>query len=221
VPYFIFLLILGVILAVALYSYWFSDAAKIRRTLRAARKVAIAEAQTGETVRVSGRVRPIGPLLKGPLSSRPCVYYEVIVEEYKSSGKSGSWIQVIREADGTDFLIQDQTGKALVRAGEMKVLTVKDHERESGTFNDATQHLEAFLAKYGRSSKGWIFNKNIRYKEGIFAPGELITVLGAARWEQDPDPTEAGTGYRDVPKRLVLGALREGPLLASDEPELT
>lgn len=208
-----------VVVLVAL-SYWFSEAAKIRRALRAAQKVPIAEARTREVVKITGRVRAPGQALRAPLSQRPCVYFETIVEEYRSSGKSGRWVEIIRETDGMDFLLEDGTGKALVRAGEMKVLAVKDHERRSGTFNDATPDLEAFLARHGRSSTGWIFNKTLRYKEGVFEPGETVTVLGEARWEQDPDPTSAGTGYRDVPKRLVLGARPDGPLLASDQPDL-
>jgi DNA-binding transcriptional regulator YdaS (Cro superfamily) len=215
------LLFFAVVLAVMGLSYWYSEAAKIRRALRAARKVAIREATSGEVVRVSGRVRPVGEPLRAPLSQRPCVYFETTVEEYRSSGKSGKWVEIIRETEGMDFLLEDETGKAVVRASEMKVLAVKDHRRESGTFNDAAPDLEAFLARHGKSSTGWIFNKNLRYKEGIFSPGETITVLGQARWEQDPDPTSAGTGYRDVPKRLVLGVRPDGPLLASDEPDLT
>lgn len=216
-PFFLFA---TVILVVAVYNFFFSDAAKVRRAIRQAHRVSIGEAVAGQVVRIAGKVQALGPLYASPLSGRPCVFYEVSVEEYRSSGKSGKWVEIIHETESSDFLVVDDTGKARVSTREMKALVVRDHLRESGTLNAAPPELEAYLARHGKKSKGWIFNKNIRYREGIFAPGELVVVLGEAAFEQDPDPTEAGAGYRDVPKRLVLRARPDGLLLASDEPEL-
>lgn len=214
------LLVVAVVLVALVLSWWFSEAAKIRRALRAARRVPIAEVREGEVVRVTGRVRGVSELLRAPLSGRPCVFFEVTVEEYRSSGKSGRWVRILREQEAMDFLVEDGTGKALVRADGMRVLAQRDHEQSSGTFNDATPELEAFLARHGEKSTGWIFNRRLRYREGIFEPGETVTVLGEAHWEQDPDPETAGTGYRDVPKRLVLRPRPQGPVIASDEPGL-
>ncbi|WP_437929546.1 hypothetical protein WMF37_09830 [Sorangium sp. So ce291] len=39
-------------------------------------------------------------------------------------------------------------------------------------------------------------------------------------WEQDPDPPSAGKGYRDTAKRVVLSALPDGSLLASDKSDV-
>jgi hypothetical protein len=216
-PFFLFA---TVVIVVAVYNFFFSDEAKVRRAIRSAHRVSIAEAKAGEIVRVAGKVKALGPLHAAPLSGRPCVYYEVSVEEYRSSGKSGKWVEIIHDTDGSDFLVVDATGKARVSTREMKALIVRDHKRESGTLNEAPPDLEAYLARHGRKSKGWIFNRNIRYREGVLAPGEEVVVLGEAAWEQDPDPTEAGTGYRNSPKRLVLRSRPDGLLLASDEPEL-
>ncbi|MGK3991082.1 hypothetical protein WME99_48995 [Sorangium sp. So ce136] len=54
----------------------------------------------------------------------------------------------------------------------------------------------------------------------LFATGDRVTVLGAVSWEQDPDPLSAGKGYRDAAKRVVLSALPEGSLLASDKSDV-
>lgn len=51
------LLILAVLLVALVLSWWSSEAAKLRRALRAARRVPIAEVREGEVVRVTGRVR--------------------------------------------------------------------------------------------------------------------------------------------------------------------
>lgn len=180
----------------------------------------IAQAGEGQLVRVSGAIQPMETVLTSPLSKKPCVFFETTVEEYRSSGKSGKWVTIIRETNACDFFIKDETGRAVIKTANMRVLPVKDYEQTSGTLNDATPELEAFLTKHGHKSTGWIFNKNLRYREGVFSPGERIAVLGFARREQDPDPTAAGSGYRDTPKRLVLEAPPNGELLASDESEL-
>lgn len=213
-----FLVALTIMAIVAAYQYWFSEAAKVRRALKSAPRMRIAQAPQGSVVKIAGRVRPVGPLLRAPISGRPCVYFEVIVEQYRSSGRSGYWERLIRETDVRDFLLEDGSGRALVQTIDMRVVAVYDNERRSGFMNDASPELKAFLASHGQSSEGILFNKTLRYKEAVFEPNETVSALGVARWEHDPDPTEAGTGYRDMPKRLVIESRPEGPVLASDEP---
>ncbi len=217
---FIWVIVLIVFAAFAIYNYYFSEAARIRRALKGAQKKTIAEVAQGEVAKIVGRVRPVTDLLTAPLSGRRCVYFEATVEEYRSSGKSGRWVEIIRESEVSDFLVEDGTGRALVKTSMMKALLHKDTELTSGFLNDASADLEAFLRRHGRESKGWVFNKSLRYKEGVFEPGETVSVLGQAKWEHDPDPTEAGSGYRDVPKRLVMDGPENGAFLfASDEPD--
>ncbi len=220
---YIWVVVLVLFGAFFIYQAYFSPEAKIRRTLKEARPVPISEAQAGQVVRIIGAVKPIGEPLRAPLSGKPCVFFEVTVEEHRSDGsKTGSWTEIIRETDVADFLVEDGTGRALVKTNAMKVLPVKDTELQSGFLKDAKPELEAFLQRHGQKSQGVLFNKSLRYKEGVFEPGERVSVLGLGKWEQDPDPQEAGTGYRDVPKRLVLSAIDDArPLLASDEPAIT
>lgn len=221
-------IVLLALAAFAVYQTYFSEEAKIRRTLKEPRAVPIAEAQAGQVVKIAGRVQPIGEPLRGPLSGRACVFFEVTVEEYRSSGKSGHWEEIIRETDAADFLVDDGTGRALVKTNAMKVFLVKDTELKSGFRDDAKSEMEAFLARHGQKSEDAlfnnmaVFNRTLRCKEGVFEPGERVAVLGQAKWEQDPDPQDAGSGYRDVPKRLVMSAPDDGRrLLASDEPQMT
>ncbi|MFO0587692.1 MAG: hypothetical protein U0441_09135 [Polyangiaceae bacterium] len=215
-PY-LWLIILVVFAAIALFSWYFSDAAKIRRTLKATPRIDIGRVEQGRVAKIAGAVRPLGQPLRAPLTGRACVFYEVTVEEYRSSGKSGRWVEIIKDVDSQDFLLEDGTGRALVKSAGMKVLPVKDRELSSGFMNDASPVLEDYLRQHGQSSQGWVFNKRLRYKEGVFEPGERVTVFGQCRWEQDPDPNAAGQGYRDTPKRLVVDMPDQGNLLASDE----
>jgi len=211
--------ILPSLLAVTVFGiWWLSEDQWIRRALRRARRVDIRDAKAGELVKIIGKVAPAGAQLRAPLSGRACVLYDVIVEE--SSGRGGTWSPIIRETHAVDFLVEDATGRALVRTQPIRVHSEKDRGYDSGFLNDATPELEAFLERHGKSSEGMVFNRQLRYREGTFEQGELVAALGEAGWEIDPDPVGAGGAYRDAPRRLVVGA-HEGTVIVSDEPKVT
>lgn len=207
------------VLALVLFLRWYySPAQQARRALAAVRPAPLASFPDGVVGKVVGAVALTGDALRAPLSGRRCAHFDVHVEEYRSRGKSGSWITVIREVESCGFLLSDDSGVARVDVTGARVVTNMDTTRRSGTFHDATPELEAFLARHGRSSKGWIFNKRIRYREGVLEPGERVAVLGRLGTETDPSPTTAGEGYRGAPTRRVLRAPPAGELLVSDEP---
>lgn len=208
---------LGIAIVIAIVAWYFSEKQRILRALRGAPIVPIHAVSAGAVARIEGKVRVLGEPLRAPFSGRFCVFYEAIVEERRSNGKSSSWVTIIREVQANDFLLDDGTALARVESAGLRVVAVKDSERTSGVLNDASADLEAFLAKHGRKSQGWVFNKTLRYREGVFEPGERVTVLGSVRMEHDPDPTHAGMGYRDSPKRAVIVAMPSGQLLATDE----
>lgn len=209
---------LAVAIAANVYRAIFSETARIRRTFRAAPRVDIADAKPGTVVKIAGRIRPLGRPLRSALENRECVFFEATAEAHR--GKSGRWVELIRETDAVDFLIEDGSGRAIVRSAGMRGLHVKYAERESGYLNDATPDLEAFLTRHGDRSPVRILSKTLRFKAGVFASGETVCVLGSVRWEQDPDPTQAGSGDRESPKRLVIEARPDCPLLVSHDPNL-
>jgi hypothetical protein len=215
------LVVFAIVAMVVIFGWYNSEEQKIKRALRRAPISSIRDAHSGEVCRLVGRVKSSGRLLKAPFSHRQCVYYDVTVEEYRSSGKSGRWVQMIREFNSVDFLVEDDTGRALIRAAAMKVAVVKDSEKQSGVLNDATPELQTFLARHGETSVGWVFNRRLRYREGVFEPGERVAVVGTVRWEPDPDPQQAGKGYRDAPKRAVVEPTPDGFVLASDQSDTT
>ena len=110
----IFAILIGVIRFV---SSWFSEAKELRRALTDARRVDVQSAKEGDVAKVVGRVESIGPLLTSPLGGRPCVLYDVLVEQYWSNGRGGGgpWVTLVRETKGTDFVLHDGTGHARVR----------------------------------------------------------------------------------------------------------
>ena len=65
---------------------------------------------------------------------------------------------------------------------------VQDHKQKSGTFNGASEKLENFLKRHGKTSEG-IFglNKTLRYHEAMLEPNEAIAVYGKGIWKKAED----------------------------------
>lgn len=173
----------------------------------------IRDAVPGQEVRILGTVQSDGDEFISPLTKRRCVYYETIVED---STDSDTWTEIIREVHGASFFVEDASGRALVKTENVKIETAREGAIASSSLEDASAELEAYLARHGQTSKGRDGNRTLRYREGCLEPGEPIAVLGRIRWEADPEPRQAGTGYRDVPKRAVLEPLADGHVWVSD-----
>jgi hypothetical protein len=76
--------------------------------------------------------------------------------------------------------------------------------RTSGVFNSPPPHLERMLMRrYGTSTHGLLFNKNMKYSEVTIEEEDLLVALGRAR--------DRGRG------RLTLTGSPEAALLVSDE----
>ncbi|MBX3274002.1 MAG: hypothetical protein KF729_27300 [Sandaracinaceae bacterium] len=219
-------LVAAVVVAIALgtfLAWYFSADQRLKRRMRATPQRAIADVVEGERVRIVGRVRG-DATIAAPLSGRPCVYYRVVVEEQRRRGKSSYWATLVDEERGVEFLVEDGAGVARVPVGHVQAVLEGDARGNSGFLRDPTPELEAFLAARGHATTGWVFNKTIRYREGVAEPGERVAVVGTGRWERDPEASaKAGEGYREatMPKRLVLEAPSDGPLLLSDETDVT
>jgi len=171
-------------------------------------------------VKICGRLRYVGEPRIAPLSGRRCGAWRVEVDEYRRSGKSGSWHNVITELDAGEIELDDGTGRARVNALGAQLVIVKDAHYTSGTFNDASAVLERYLARHGHESTGFLgLNKGLRYKEGVLEEGEDVAVLGLARWEHDPSVDSRGArGYRELPRRLVIDTAPDGQLIVCDDP---
>ncbi|HEX5272513.1 MAG TPA: GIDE domain-containing protein, partial [Gemmataceae bacterium] len=129
-------------------------------------------------------------LLTSPMTKTACVYYRFLVEEERTrtvtsyqNGRSVTrteryWHTVIDDIQAVPSAVQDKTGEALVdlRAAE---LTLEAMRATSGTWNSVPANLERTLQKrYGVSTKGLIFNKNMRYTESVIEPDTKVFVVG-------------------------------------------
>ena len=195
---------------------YFSKEAKLKRQLRAAPIHSLAAVPEGTLVRVVGKATALDdqtPLLRAPLSGRPCLMYFVKVEpQGSSSGHS------IRETNAIPFMLTDANGKAVIDATAAYPALIFDRDVESVLLDPAKPAENEFLARHGRSAKAWIFDRALRYREGIIEVGETIAILGIGFREPDPDGTPS-EGYRSAPPtRIRFTSSPKYPLVISDDP---
>ncbi len=196
---------------------WLISEQRIRRRLRKAMRVPIAAVQEGQVARVVGRVCR-GKTVEAPMTGRRCFYYEAVVEEMRKH----TWKKVIRETGGVPFVVEDDSGRAVVDPAHADVVLVFDEDTGSGSFDDATRDQEAFLARHKQKSKGSFFNRSLRYREAIIEHGEQVAVMGQGVREPDPDAKGEERDYRgELPTRLHMRGGKKSPLLISDDPDLT
>jgi len=207
-----------VIVGIIVLAIVFSKKNIIKRALKKAPYKRIHEVQNGETARIVGRIVYAGQVLQSPLSGRHCAAYHVEVQELRSSGKNSSWVTIINEEKRGDVVIHDGMGNAWVDSQSVTTLINLDANYSSGIFNDAQQHLEAYLAQHGRKSTGLLgFNKNIRYKEGILEQGELVAAVGVGIWGSAQSKKLNLTADR----LLMMGPNEKGKLYLTDDVSLT
>lgn len=165
----------------------------------------------GGLVEVNGKVVSMeDQLLESPYSGTPCVYYRFKVEEkrHRSSGGGRSstyWATVINDKQYAKCAVDDDTGTIVIDLEEADLVLDRDAHARTGLFSAAPPELEETLnSRYGRSSKGFIFNRNMRYSETVLEEGDEIYVLG------DATVTEGGEWW--ITKQ-------EHPLIVSDKGE--
>ncbi len=152
------IVILLVICAIGVLSWYFGATQRLKRQLKAAKPWSLNELPEDTHGRVTGRAVAIGEQLAGPLTGRRCVYYLAIVEEQRSTGRSSYWRTIASETRGVPFMIDDGTGRAIIDPTGAEVALDFDGNSKSGTFNKADPVQEAFLACHGQNSDGWVFN---------------------------------------------------------------
>ena len=219
VAFLLFAAVFAVFAGVAFWGWWNNPKNSTKRRLQATPRTKIAETADGATAKIIGKLKYVGKPLAAPLSGRSCAYFEVRVEEHR--GKN-NWRTIVKIAEGSQFYLHDGTGKALVKLGDLTTAVVEDIKLKSGFLNDPSEEALALLQQHGQSSTTFLgTNKTLRYFEGVLEEGESIAVYGQCTWEADPNPGSAGEGYRDGPQQLRIVSPSDGPMLVSDDPEVT
>lgn len=177
-----------------------SEDDQIKKVLVRLDVVLASHIKVGDSKFAVGRVIQSHQTICSPVSNRPCVYYEVVVEqeeEEKYTDADGNehrrmvWRQVCREIKKTDFLLSDGNGSPLFipfSQCDAKIYAVEDSGGEQGGFfepraSDNNALLKELLQRHGVLGVNFFginTGPRIRYREGIFAVNEQVAVLGCA-----------------------------------------
>jgi hypothetical protein len=201
-------------------SLFFSKEQRRMRELRRTPPTPIAHATHGQLVKIVGRVGLGAKRRLAPLSGRTCVHWSALVVEV-----GGRTARIVLDwSDSVDFLLEDESGTALVRGGpRLEVVVLRDYSSGAGTRTPAGRAEADLLASAGLAAETQLgFAREFRFEEGVLSAGERVAVLGVAVWEDDPSaqPTP-GAHYREtsVPKKLVIMPRTNGAVLATDDPD--
>ncbi|MCX5741063.1 MAG: GIDE domain-containing protein, partial [Proteobacteria bacterium] len=145
---------LGVLALVVFCGWYFSKPQKLKRELRRAPRFKITDLPDSTLGRVVGVARPIGEPLTSPLNGRPCLYF---ISTVSTVGRGAR--VVAREERGVPFLLEDDTGRAIVDPQGADVALDQDEHSSSGTLDNPTEVEARFLARHGEVSKGLVFNR--------------------------------------------------------------
>lgn len=190
--------------------------AEVERALRGVRPTRIAETKPGGTVAIAGVVEAIAPVLRAPLSWRPCVYWAVSITEVMITLQT---VELANLDGGDPFFLVDGDVRARVIPEGARVAAPKWTELRavlplavSGPWGGlepppAMPHervlLESIRPKIIRTSR-------IRFTEYVIEAGAQVLVRGAS--DTEPEPESAQRGYRDLGQRLVVASARRRPL---------
>jgi hypothetical protein len=157
------------------------------------------ECQGGQLIaglaKMRGEIRAVNgaDLLVSPMTQAPCVYYKFVVEQERtrndrtdqSMRTETDWHAVITDEQAVPAAVRDETGDALVDLKGAEVVLPQGQQLKSGTFNNTPAELEGRLnTLYGFSSKGFIFNKSLRYTEQVIGEGVKVLVVGEVQVHQ-------------------------------------
>ncbi len=120
-------------------------------------------------------------VIKSPLTKNDCVYYRYLVEEYRNSGKTSSWVAIKKGQDGKLFYLKDETGSVLVDSKDSEVNIPADFNFTTGLGTDPPQNVKEFLRSNNLRFEGFLgINKSMRFTEYIIAPNDKVYIIGTA-----------------------------------------
>jgi len=202
-------------------TYYFSAKNVIIRTLSKIPHKPASSLKTNELSKVSGKALHVKEPLIAPYSNRKCVFYQIIIEQKVSTGKSSHWKTLVKEERFQEFFIQTKNDFVIIKPQEQPknyiCHLVKDKDQSSGAFNDPSPQFVSVLKRYNIDSETFLgFNKRLRYKEGIIAIGEEITVAGIAKWKTLSEPLPE----YPYSKIATLESVNKQKIIITDLPEV-
>jgi len=182
----------------------YRDLGKIIRMLRTSTGD-IASLPADEQVEIVGKAGGEAPL-QSPITKTPCVLWQVVVSERRSSGRSSRWVTVYYATSTAPFDVYDDTGRMRIHPGRgVELLLQDDVKKSSGIFSSLDEQTRTALNEMGVDTKGFLnLNKAMRVQERYIEQGDQIYLLGKTSAK--------------VRARVMDG--EDSPLIVSDHSEL-
>lgn len=175
-----------------------SGAGLVRRQFARHPTATIGGATIGVTVRLDGRIAPVGEPPLSEVSARPWVVRDLRIVVRVDDGAPTRPAQ-----EAVDFVIDDGTGAALVRGKDVLVAVERDFEAPETTL--AEQPWADRLLRAGGYHNGSPTTCRLQIYEGVIAPGDLVSVIGRVE--------PAGPEVRRLGATVVLGPVQRTPVV--------
>ena len=177
--------------------------------LNALRRLAIGDLSNQGRVRVRGKAKPGGALLKAPISGRKCVFYAVEIEEWFNGSKT----PLFTKTSTAPFHIEDDTGEILLNPDSRVDIDLRKR-MERGHSSECPAQVRSLLKRQGYGMVDEYGElRSLNFHEFIVLPDDAITALGTVGHIIDSDGV---VSYREPPSQRVLAADSEHALLLSD-----
>lgn len=185
--------------------------------LRHTKHTPIARAMDGKPVKLVGTLRYASDSIPAPFTTRRCAGWEATVLRCEPTDGDlvDRWVPLVEDQGACDFILEDDTGRALVECRHVTIASLKDADYRVGADAVANDVLRRFMTKHHRKHA---FDSGfaLHWKESVLVEGERVAVLGTGRWMLDPEaPAHA---YRDRLKRLVISGSPKSMVIVSDDP---
>jgi hypothetical protein len=153
-------------------------------------------------VKLHGTAKAVDPgrLLTSPIEQKPCVYYRLVIEEYRQntftsghilsqrSRTSGTWVPIIEDVQAVPMVIADETGAIDINPKEAQ-LDFQLNRRHANMFSSLPKELEESLReKYKIVTTGALLAKQMRYSELVIEQDQEVFVVGECA-EKDGKPS--------------------------------
>jgi len=179
---------------------------RLFQRIRRVKRRRIKELDENVRARVTGTVRQHEQLLEAGMTGRPCVFYRVQVtgtEPGKTTLKP-----LIDESRGVEFVIEDDTGRAIIDPMDARVDLHADAWSDERSFDVPTPRTDALLARHGYGHLSHAWRSNLRIRESVILVGDRLTLVGFGVRLGDP----LSGVYREGASQLRMGGSVKHPL---------
>jgi hypothetical protein len=136
-----------------------------------------------------------GQTIQSPISRSACVFWQVVIQEKRSSGKGSHWATIYKKLSDGAFEVSDMTGRVQVLADPKSELILNSDVHSASNFYNFDAGLQSTLEGLGINTTGFLgFNRTLRVFEMYIQTGEQIYVHGYVNYDNGVKQIASGNG---------------------------